>query len=79
MTNKKVCVCLSNCNTLYFYFRQRTENVISYLISTGLRQEDLIGNYYVELNPVVDCETKRCTNSDHALNRRTVVKLIKIE
>lgn len=59
--------------------RQRTENVISYLISTGLRQEDLIGNYYGELNPVVDCETKRCTNSDHALNRRTVVKLIKIE
>lgn len=59
--------------------KARTDNVIAYLATQGLRTEDLIGNYYGELNPVVNCETQRCDNDDHALNRRTVVKLIKIE
>lgn len=59
--------------------KQRTESVIEYLTSQGLRPEDLIGNYHGELDPVVDCATKKCDNADHALNRRTVVKLIKIE
>lgn len=59
--------------------KMRTDNVIDYLVSQGLKLEDLIGNYYGELKPVVDCETNRCDNSDHALNRRTAVKLIKSE
>ena len=59
--------------------KNRTNSVIDYLVSQGLKSENLIENYYGELMPVVDCETKRCDNDDHALNRRTVVKLIKIE
>ena len=59
--------------------KRRTNNVIAFLISQGLKSDELITNYYGELNPVVDCEKQRCDNEDHALNRRTVVKLIKIE
>lgn len=55
--------------------RARTNEVMNYLIELGFKENDLIGNYYGELNPVVDCVTKKCDNDDHALNRRTVVKL----
>ena len=57
--------------------KQRAMSVIKYLVSLGLKPENLIAHHYGELHPVVDCETKNCNNSDHALNRRTVVKLIK--
>jgi outer membrane protein OmpA-like peptidoglycan-associated protein len=59
--------------------KQRAMSVIKYLVSIGLKSENLIANHYGELNPVVDCEKKVCNIADHALNRRTVVKLIKIE
>lgn len=59
--------------------KERTDNVIAYLISQGVDKEKIGGNYYGELSPVVDCETKKCNNEDHALNRRTVVKLKKLE
>ncbi len=59
--------------------KSRTNSVIAYLVSQGLKPENLIENYYGELMPVVDCQLNRCDNDDHALNRRTVVKLIKIE
>jgi outer membrane protein OmpA-like peptidoglycan-associated protein len=59
--------------------KQRAMSVIKYLVSIELKSENLIANYYGELNPVVDCEKKICNNADHALNKRTCVKLIKIE
>jgi len=59
--------------------QQRTNSVIAFLTLQGLKSDDLIKNYYGELNPLVDCRKQRCDNADHALNRRTVVKLIKIE
>ena len=58
--------------------QQRTNSVIAFLILQGLKSDELIKDYYGELSPVVDCEKQRCDNADHALNRRTVVKLIKI-
>jgi outer membrane protein OmpA-like peptidoglycan-associated protein len=59
--------------------QQRTNSVIAFLTLQGIKSDELIKNYYGELNPVVDCGKQRCDNADHALNRRTVVKLIKIE
>ena len=53
----------------------RTNSVITYLIDRGFKKSDLFGNYYGELNAAVDCTTKKCDNDDHALNRRTIVKL----
>lgn len=55
--------------------KKRTDNVIAYLIRKGIRKDRIIGNYYGELKPLVDCETKRCNNDDHYLNRRTEIKL----
>lgn len=59
--------------------KTRTSNVIKYLRTQGVKEENLVGNFYGELDPVVNCRTKKCDNTDHALNRRTVVKLIKLE
>jgi outer membrane protein OmpA-like peptidoglycan-associated protein len=59
--------------------KRRTNNEIAFLISQGLKSDELIVNYYGELNPVVDCKKQRFDNEDDALNRITVVKLIKNE
>lgn len=57
--------------------KQRTNNVINFLISHGIRKDRIVGNYYGELKPKVDCETKDCDNDDHYLNRRTEIHLSK--
>jgi outer membrane protein OmpA-like peptidoglycan-associated protein len=36
--------------------KRRTNNEIAFLISQGLKSDELIMNYYGELNPVVDCK-----------------------
>ncbi|MDC0004883.1 OmpA family protein [Vicingaceae bacterium] len=59
--------------------KQRANSVKEYLVKLGLNSKNIMLNYYGELHPVVDCEKKACNNSDHALNRRTVLKLVKIE
>ena len=58
--------------------KKRTDNVIEFLIKKGIRKDRIVGNYYGELKPVVDCETKKCNNDDHFLNRRTEIKLSKM-
>lgn len=58
--------------------KQRATNVTKYLISMVLDPKNIIANHYGELKPVVDCDKKPCDDADHALNRRTVLKLIKL-
>ena len=58
--------------------KQRATNVTKYLISMGLGPKNVIANHYGELKPVVDCDKKPCDDADHALNRRTMLKLIKL-
>ena len=58
--------------------KQRATNVTKYLISMGLDPKNVIANHYGELKPVVDCDKKPCDDADHALNRRTMLKLIKL-
>ncbi|MFT4755393.1 MAG: outer membrane protein OmpA-like peptidoglycan-associated protein [Vicingaceae bacterium] len=59
--------------------KRRTNNEIAFLISQGLKSDELIMNYYGELNPGVGCKKQRFDNEDDALNRIRVVKLIKNE
>ena len=57
--------------------KQRTNQVIRYLVRNGFPRERIIGNYSGMLNPIVDCESKECNNDDHYLNRRTEFKILK--
>lgn len=56
--------------------KARTNSVINYLVRQGIPKEKIIGNYYGEMKPAVDCEKKECDNDDHYLNRRTELKLV---
>lgn len=55
--------------------KARTKEVVQYLLQNGVDKGRIVGLYFGELDPIVDCETKNCDNDDHAKNRRTELKL----
>ena len=56
--------------------KRRTNSVIDYLVRNGVAKDRIIGNYFGELKPVVDCLKIKCNNDDHAKNRRTEIRVI---
>jgi len=57
--------------------RRRKSAVIDYLKAHGIRSYRIEGYYFGEKDPAVDCDSKECSESDHALNRRTEFRLVK--
>jgi outer membrane protein OmpA-like peptidoglycan-associated protein len=55
---------------------ERTNNIINYLVQFGLSKKKLVGNFFGELKPVIDCDKYKCDNDDHRLNRRTEFKFL---
>jgi outer membrane protein OmpA-like peptidoglycan-associated protein len=55
--------------------KQRTNAVVSYLLKKGVNAEQISGKYFGEMKPAIDCAIQECGNKEHALNRRTELKL----
>lgn len=50
--------------------KRRAATTMHYLISQGISKDRLISEGYGELVPIIDCETKECSDEEHELNRR---------
>ncbi len=60
-----------------FISQKRAESVVNYLETGGIAAKRLSAHGYGKDKPVVDCGSG-CTEADHALNRRTEFKIVKI-
>ena len=55
--------------------QKRMERTRAYLVSKGFKKENISGAYKGESELEIKCET--CTEENHAINRRTVIKIVK--
>ena len=53
----------------------RFKVVIYYLISQGFKFDNISGTYKGESDLEIKCD--ECTEENHAINRRTVIKIVK--
>lgn len=56
--------------------KDRTNEVIEYLIDHGISKERILGKYSGESDPLIDCEIIECDEDDYFKNRRTEFKLL---
>lgn len=59
--------------------QQRAQSVVSYLVSKGVESRRLSSKGYGKEKPLIRCGgSSPCTEADHAQNRRTEFKIVKI-
>jgi outer membrane protein OmpA-like peptidoglycan-associated protein len=60
--------------------KKRTEMAVSYLISRGVKKENIDGRWYGETELINDCKDGVvCTAEEHKENRRTEIKIVSID
>lgn len=57
--------------------QRRMQEVVDYLIASGVSEDRFKGNYFGEEHPLVDCSNKNCSEAEHRQNRRTEISIIK--
>lgn len=57
--------------------KRRMEEVVGYLLEAGISEDRFEGKFFGEDNPMVDCATQHCSDSDIRQNRRTEIRIVK--